>query len=79
MADSLGAKVVSIARRLTVPHCESQMKVQAMAEACGVPREAVTSPTFVLCNEYQGSQKIYHFDAYRVADRFVAEARRQNL
>ena len=40
--------------------------VQAIAEGCGVPRETVTSPTFVLCNEYNGSRMIYHFDAYRV-------------
>jgi tRNA threonylcarbamoyladenosine biosynthesis protein TsaE len=42
--------------------------VQAVAAACGVPREAATSPTFVLVNEYRGTRPIYHFDAYRLRD-----------
>jgi tRNA threonylcarbamoyladenosine biosynthesis protein TsaE len=43
--------------------------VQAVAAALGVPREAVTSPTFVLVNEYpQGRLPIYHFDTYRLKD-----------
>jgi len=43
--------------------------VQAMAAALGVPREAVTSPTFVLVNEYrQGRLPVYHFDTYRLKD-----------
>ncbi|HEX6962966.1 MAG TPA: tRNA (adenosine(37)-N6)-threonylcarbamoyltransferase complex ATPase subunit type 1 TsaE [Lacipirellula sp.] len=42
--------------------------VQAFAAACGVPRDAATSPTFVLVNEYQGRLPIYHIDAYRLRD-----------
>ncbi len=43
--------------------------VQAVAVALGVPQGAITSPTFVLVNEYgQGRLPIYHFDAYRVRD-----------
>jgi tRNA threonylcarbamoyladenosine biosynthesis protein TsaE len=42
--------------------------VQAVAAACGVPREVATSPTFVLVNEYRGTRPIYHFDAYRLRD-----------
>jgi tRNA threonylcarbamoyladenosine biosynthesis protein TsaE len=43
--------------------------VQAVAEALGAPRDAVTSPTFVLVNEYpQGRLPVYHFDAYRLKD-----------
>ncbi|MCA9242135.1 MAG: tRNA (adenosine(37)-N6)-threonylcarbamoyltransferase complex ATPase subunit type 1 TsaE [Planctomycetales bacterium] len=43
--------------------------VQAAAQALGVPHENVTSPTFVLVNEYTtGSLPVYHFDAYRVKD-----------
>lgn len=42
--------------------------VQAMAEACGVARESVTSPTFVLCQPYHGTRSLYHLDAYRVQD-----------
>ena|SRR5688572_29045885 len=42
--------------------------VQAIAAACGVPREEVVSPTFVLCQQYRGSRTINHLDAYRVRD-----------
>ena len=42
--------------------------VQAVAVATGVPRESVTSPTFVLCHEYSAKGTIYHLDAYRVHD-----------
>ena len=43
--------------------------VQAIAQASGVDREEVGSPTFVLIKEYQGaSRPIYHFDAYRLRD-----------
>ena len=40
--------------------------VQGLAEACGIDRRAVTSPTFVLVQEYHGRRAIYHFDAYRL-------------
>ena len=41
--------------------------VQAVAEASGVPKNTVTSPTFVLIREYdEGDRSIYHFDAYRL-------------
>jgi len=43
--------------------------VQAVAAALGVPREAVTSPTFVLVNEYRhGRVPLFHFDTYRLKD-----------
>jgi tRNA threonylcarbamoyladenosine biosynthesis protein TsaE len=43
--------------------------VQAVAAAVGVPRANVTSPTFVLVNEYTtGRLPIYHFDTYRLKD-----------
>lgn len=42
--------------------------VQAIAEAAGVDRDTVTSPTFVLIQEYHGRRMIYHFDAYRLRD-----------
>ncbi|TWT96113.1 tRNA threonylcarbamoyladenosine biosynthesis protein TsaE [Botrimarina colliarenosi] len=42
--------------------------VQAVASALGVTEE-VTSPTFVLVNEYRsGRTPIYHLDAYRLKD-----------
>ncbi|MBI84673.1 MAG: tRNA (adenosine(37)-N6)-threonylcarbamoyltransferase complex ATPase subunit type 1 TsaE [Planctomycetaceae bacterium] len=42
--------------------------VQSVAENAGIPREQVTSPTFVLCQEYHGNRTIHHFDAYRIND-----------
>jgi tRNA threonylcarbamoyladenosine biosynthesis protein TsaE len=43
--------------------------VQAVAEALGVPHGRVTSPTFVLINEYTGGRlPVYHFDTYRLKD-----------
>jgi tRNA threonylcarbamoyladenosine biosynthesis protein TsaE len=43
--------------------------VQAAAAAVGIPRANVTSPTFVLVNEYKtGRLPIYHFDTYRLKD-----------
>jgi tRNA threonylcarbamoyladenosine biosynthesis protein TsaE len=43
--------------------------VEAVAVALGVPCNVVTSPTFVLVNEYrQGRLPVYHFDTYRLKD-----------
>jgi tRNA threonylcarbamoyladenosine biosynthesis protein TsaE len=42
--------------------------VQAMAEAAGVDRRQVVSPTFVLAQEYRGSRRFYHLDAFRLND-----------
>ncbi|MCL2622162.1 MAG: tRNA (adenosine(37)-N6)-threonylcarbamoyltransferase complex ATPase subunit type 1 TsaE [Planctomycetaceae bacterium] len=41
--------------------------VRAVAEASGVSKNTVTSPTFVLIREYDdGERPIYHFDTYRL-------------
>jgi tRNA threonylcarbamoyladenosine biosynthesis protein TsaE len=42
--------------------------VQAIAEAVGVDRRNVLSPTFVLIQEYHGTRTVYHIDAYRLRD-----------
>jgi tRNA threonylcarbamoyladenosine biosynthesis protein TsaE len=43
--------------------------VQAVATALGVPAGTVTSPTFVLVNEYRsGRIPVFHFDTYRLKD-----------
>jgi tRNA threonylcarbamoyladenosine biosynthesis protein TsaE len=42
--------------------------VQAVAAAMGVDRSQVTSPTFVLLQQYAGRLPIYHFDTYRLRD-----------
>jgi tRNA threonylcarbamoyladenosine biosynthesis protein TsaE len=41
--------------------------VRAVAEGLGADGRLVTSPTFVLIQEYQARLPIYHFDAYRLA------------
>ncbi len=41
---------------------------QALAVACGVPRETVLSPTFVLCHHYSAKRSLHHLDAYRIND-----------
>ena len=43
--------------------------VQGVATALGAPSDTVTSPTFVLVNEYTNTRMpVYHFDAYRLRD-----------
>jgi tRNA threonylcarbamoyladenosine biosynthesis protein TsaE len=42
--------------------------VQAVAAACGIPADQVTSPTFVLCQPYEGTRTLFHLDAYRLKD-----------
>lgn len=40
--------------------------VRAIAEAMGVEPDAISSPTFVLIQEYEGRMPVYHFDTYRL-------------
>ena len=42
--------------------------VQAVAEALGAERKTVTSPTFVLIQEYEARLPVYHVDTYRLRD-----------
>ena len=42
--------------------------VQAVAQAAGVDRQRVVSPTFVLVQQYEGRVPIFHVDAYRLRD-----------
>jgi tRNA threonylcarbamoyladenosine biosynthesis protein TsaE len=41
---------------------------RAIAESLGVNPAAISSPTFVLINEYLGRMPIYHADVYRLRD-----------
>lgn len=50
-------------------HWERETRlVQALAQALGIDRRQVTSPTFVLIQEYHGRKILYHIDAYRIRD-----------
>ncbi len=40
---------------------------QGIAQALGI-KEYITSPTFTIINEYQGTIPLYHFDVYRISD-----------
>ncbi len=40
--------------------------VKGIASSFGIDPETVTSPTFVLVNEYVGTRKIFHIDLYRL-------------
>ena len=42
--------------------------VQAICAGLGIARKDVVSPTFVLCQRYDGIQTIHHLDAYRLKD-----------
>ncbi len=42
--------------------------VQAVADGCGIDPADVTSPTYVLLQEYIGNPSIFHFDVYRLKD-----------
>ena len=40
---------------------------RGVAKGIGADPKTVTSPTFVLINEYEGGMPLYHFDAYRLS------------
>ena len=42
--------------------------VRAIAKSAGIDPTGVSSPTYVLIHEYQGTVPIYHFDVYRLSD-----------
>ncbi len=42
--------------------------VQEIAVAAAIDVQDVTSPTFTIVQQYQGSRRIHHIDAYRLAD-----------
>ena len=41
--------------------------IQGLVNGLGAETDCVTSPSFVLINEYQGRMPVYHFDIYRLS------------
>lgn len=41
---------------------------KGFAKGLGI-NEIITSPTFTLLNEYEGKEKMYHFDMYRLSSK----------
>ena len=73
--DRLGAKLADVLQPGTVVALVGTLGagktrlVQAVASALGVSADDVTSPTFVLVNEYLGGRlPVYHIDTYRLKD-----------
>ncbi len=71
--DAIAAKVAKVIQRGDVVALVGTLGagktrfVQGLAVAMGHQAESVTSPTYVLVNEYQqGTLPIYHFDVYRL-------------
>ena len=42
------------------------MFTKGIAQGLSIRKDAVSSPTFVLMNEYHGKLPLYHFDLYRL-------------
>ena len=40
--------------------------IRGIAEGCGIPPDHVSSPTFTIIQEYQGTQHLIHADLYRL-------------
>jgi tRNA threonylcarbamoyladenosine biosynthesis protein TsaE len=48
--------------------CGKTLLTRGICEGMGVPLRQVSSPTFVLVNEYKGRLPVYHMDLYRLSD-----------
>lgn len=72
--DRLGAALAEVVPEGTVVALSGTLGagktrlVQAVAAACGLRRDDVVSPTFVLCQTYHGRRTLHHMDAYRIKD-----------
>lgn len=72
--DRLAATLVAVLpERATIALCGTlgagkTRFVQGLAAASGIDAAEVTSPTFVLCQQYRGTRQLYHLDAYRLHD-----------
>lgn len=68
LGDALAASIqVPMALALCGPLGAGKTElVRCLARALGVPSDAVTSPTYVLMQRYQGVIKLIHLDLYRL-------------
>lgn len=72
--DRLAAALIAVLpERATIALCGTlgagkTRFVQGLAAAVGIDPAEVTSPTFVLCQQYAGARVLYHLDAYRLHD-----------
>ena len=72
--DRLGAALARVLpERATIALCGTlgagkTRFVQGLAAAVGIDPADVTSPTFVLCQQYAGKRRLFHLDAYRLHD-----------
>ena len=48
--------------------CGKTLLTRGVCEGLGVPLRQVSSPTFVLVNEYRGRYPVFHMDLYRLGD-----------
>jgi tRNA threonylcarbamoyladenosine biosynthesis protein TsaE len=48
--------------------CGKTLLTRGICEGLGVPLRHVSSPTFVLVNEYKGRLPVFHMDLYRLGD-----------
>jgi tRNA threonylcarbamoyladenosine biosynthesis protein TsaE len=48
--------------------CGKTLLTRGICEGLGVPPRQVSSPTFVLVNEYRGRLPVYHMDLYRLGN-----------
>ena len=48
--------------------CGKTLLTRGICDGLGVPIRQVSSPTFVLVNEYRGKLPVFHMDLYRLGD-----------
>jgi len=48
--------------------CGKTLLTRGICEGLGVPHRQVSSPTFVLVNEYKGRLPVFHMDLYRLGN-----------
>ncbi len=47
--------------------------VKGLGQSLNIPPAEITSPTFTIINEYEGTHLLYHLDLYRLAEDYELE------